>query len=540
MKSPSYVELLGRANESHFQDLLGQSTIRLLRVFNGQDFSVSSLRELFLELFQPAQALSDDAKRRIFFELLQPHEARNLVLSLGLPEPENAFECLIQLDFARGSRRYNLLLEQLSVVVIEESEVFDETEALIRVTPAYSLFSHQRKAVSDCMTQLAIRPYRVLLHMPTGAGKTRTAMNIIAQLLREHEPFSVLWLASVHELCEQSAQEFEKCWRSVGNREVTVHRFYGNADLHTTDIHDGVVVAGFQKLYKTANRDMTFLARLGDRVNLVVVDEAHQAIARSYRDVIESVISRNERTRLLGLSATPGRTYEVSEADRELSHFFGTSKVALRVAGFTNPIEYLVQSGYLAMPKFRSISGMADLKLNQSERIKLARDFEVPQHLINRLAENDLRNVQIVREVKALANRHKRILVFAATVKHAKLLAVVLRTIGVAVRSISHETPTAERRQTILWYKANSDDVRVLTNFGILTTGFDAPATSAAVIGRPTKSLVLFSQMVGRATRGHLAGGNREAEIVSIVDTELQGFGSLSEAFVNWDDVWDQ
>jgi superfamily II DNA or RNA helicase len=78
----------------------------------------------------------------------------------------------------------------------------------------------------------------------------------------------------------------------------------------------------------------------------------------------------------------------------------------------------------------------------------------------------------------------------------------------------------------------------VLANYGVLTAGFDAPNTSAALIARPTRSLVLYSQMLGRATRGPRAGGHQTAEIVTVIDTELPGFGSLVEAFHNWEDVW--
>ena len=80
----------------------------------------------------------------------------------------------------------------------------------------------------------------------------------------------------------------------------------------------------------------------------------------------------------------------------------------------------------------------------------------------------------------------------------------------------------------------------VIVNYGVLTTGFDAPAISAAVIARPTRSLVLYSQMVGRATRGTRAGGNEEAEIVTVVDPHLPGFGNVADAFRNWEDVWNE
>jgi len=162
----------------------------------------------------------------------------------------------------------------------------------------------------------------------------------------------------------------------------------------------------------------------------------------------------------------------------------------------------------------------------------------VPEAVLRRLAEDEVRNVSIVREVQDLMRRHRRTLVFAATVEHALLLATVLSALGVAAKSVSGSTPTAERSRTIAWYKDPAPEHRVLTNFGVLTTGFDAPATSAAVIARPTKSLVLFSQMVGRATRGRRAGGNAEAEVVTVVDTSLPGFGDLAQAFTNWEDVW--
>ena len=66
------------------------------------------------------------------------------------------------------------------------------------------------------------------------------------------------------------------------------------------------------------------------------------------------------------------------------------------------------------------------------------------------------------------------------------------------------------------------------------------PEISCAVIARPTDSLVLYSQMVGRAIRGTESGGNAEAEIVTVIDENLKGFGEVADAFMNWEDVWDE
>jgi superfamily II DNA or RNA helicase len=100
-------------------------------------------------------------------------------------------------------------------------------------------------------------------------------------------------------------------------------------------------------------------------------------------------------------------------------------------------------------------------------------------------------------------------------------------------------TDRITRERVIAKFKSSDPQPIVMCNYGVLTTGFDAPKTSAAVIARPTRSLVLYSQMVGRAIRGVRAGGNAEAEILTVVDPVLPGFGNLAEAFTNWEDVWD-
>lgn len=77
-----------------------------------------------------------------------------------------------------------------------------------------------------------------------------------------------------------------------------------------------------------------------------------------------------------------------------------------------------------------------------------------------------------------------------------------------------------------------------LLNYGVLTAGFDAPRTSCVVVARPTTSLVLYSQMIGRAMRGPRSGGNRKCQIYTIIDTKLNGSGSVAESFQNWEQLW--
>ena len=133
---------------------------------------------------------------------------------------------------------------------------------------------------------------------------------------------------------------------------------------------------------------------------------------------------------------------------------------------------------------------------------------------------------------------HKRMLVFAASVELTRLLAAVLNMRGVEGYAITGGTSKQARSNAVRAFKSNVTQSIVLVNYGVLTTGFDAPKASAGVIARPTKSLVLYSQMIGRLIRGPKAGGTESCEVVTVVDTRLPGFGDIAEAFSNWEDIW--
>jgi superfamily II DNA or RNA helicase len=226
--------------------------------------------------------------------------------------------------------------------------------------------------------------------------------------------------------------------------------------------------------------------------------------------------------------------------DAKLSEFFTNKKVTLHCEGYSSPVDFLICQGYLARPEFRQILNEHELDLSSIQKTNLIELTDIHSSVLALLAEDDYRNLIIFNELKGLVSRHQRVIVFSTTVAHAALLASLATLEGIAARTVTSNTSSKDRADAISWYKATDSEPRVLINFGVLTTGFDAPKTSAALIARPTKSLVLYSQMVGRAIRGRLAGGNENAEIVTVVDTQLPGFDSPAAAFENWDDVWQE
>jgi superfamily II DNA or RNA helicase len=374
--------------------------------------------------------------------------------------------------------------------------------------------------------------------MPTGAGKTRTAMHIVASHLIVNEPTVVCWLAQNAELLDQAADEFDHAWCALGNRSVNVIRYWGHRNPDILEAKDGVVVAGLAKMAALDKREPAKLLRFADRVSLTVIDEAHQAIAPTYAAILTALHTKRPRNALLGLTATPGRSWSDIAEDRRLSEYFDGAKVTLEVEGYNDPVSFLIDQKYLARPAFRTLNSEAGLKLSESDVAELASAIDVPEHILGRLGADTQRNLKIITASEDLATRHRRILVFAPSVENARMLVAILTLRQLEAHLVTGQTSGVERERIIRRFKSNAKQPIVIVNYGVLTTGFDAPATSAAVIARPTMSLVLYSQMVGRATRGTRAGGNAEAEIVTVVDPHLPGFGSIAEAFKNWEDVW--
>ena len=528
-----------RFDDAVIQELLGTSILELITLIDRDLLNRSKLIDLVVQLYTPAGLLLDSHSRSLLLELLDVRDAERLALVLGLNVTDSdVYGALKRMRIRRGSEREQALFDFFAL----PRPKIETVQAVPSTQPApaqYPMFEHQREAARKITAYLQSKHKRVVLHMPTGSGKTRTTMNIICEHLRQKEPTLVVWLAHSQELCEQAAEEFTKAWASLGNRELKVYLYWGDHDIDVTAIEDGFVVAGLSKAYQTATRQIQFITELGRRCSLVIMDEAHSAVAETYSILLDALVIQRRETGLLGLTATPGRTWLDIDEDEKLARFFHRQKVSLSIEGYDNPVDYLVDEGYLAEANFQPLRYDSGDQLSDADLEKIESSLEIPSYILEKLADDEQRNLRIYVEIERLAKTHNRIIVFATTVKHSDLLAAILQIRGYDARSITSKASSIERTTAISRYKAHAPDVRILCNYGVLTTGFDAPQTSAAVIARPTKSLVLYSQMVGRAIRGIKAGGNETAEIITIVDTQLPGFGSVAEAFTHWEDVWE-
>ncbi len=402
-----------------------------------------------------------------------------------------------------------------------------------RLEPNYSLYPHQRQVLRDIFRALASPERRAVVHLPTGAGKTRIASHAACRLLNEVESDSatIVWLASTEELCEQAADELSRAWMHLGLREVHVHRYWGNRSLDLRNLPSGFLVTGLAKLRAASDSDHTLLAHLAYQTAAAIFDEAHQAVAETYAFVTEQLCST--RPPLLGLTATPGRTARLTDADYRLAEMFNQTKVSIDPRGHDSPVTYLIQNQYLADPRFVPISFESEIGVKDPES-----GTDYSKNDLDTIGRNDARTFKIVELAREAATRHPRTIVFCPSVESAVECNRLLQSQGVTSYVVTASTNIDDRRAIIDRFRSDGRAHMVMFNYGVLTAGFDAPRTRCVIIARPTTSLVLYSQMAGRAMRGPRAGGNRTAEIMTVADTNLPGFGSVTDAFTNWEDLW--
>ncbi len=404
------------------------------------------------------------------------------------------------------------------------------------VNPKYSLYPYQRQVVNDLIRFLTTKG-RVVAHLPTGAGKTRVATHVASGLLNSspHDDRGLLiWLASTAELCEQATEELKLAWACLGRWNAPIHRLWGDYDTDISWISGGFLIAGLQKLWSISCYDRQSLIRLSSITAGIVFDEAHQSVAPTYESMVKALLWENPP--LLGLTATPGRGSVPNGSDTRLVELYGSNKVSIDPHGHPNAVAFLIEGEYLASPSFRQV-----LFENESSDIHESannNDSDYSSKLLEAIGNDQMRFTRVIDLVEQALRCHNRIMVFCPSVSNAVATGKELLCRGWSTGVITANTPSEERTQVINCYRNNNSTPMALLNYGVLTAGFDAPLTRCVVVARPTTSVVLYSQMVGRAMRGPRAGGNRYCEIYTVVDTNLPGFRSVADAFINWEELW--
>jgi len=534
------VECLKEMSEEQLSSLLPKGAAGFVNDLLGTD---SFQRESIAKAIARSRASEFVTEKRLRDELLNTVSPTTLVKifpTFELSEtPIGIFHYKHAIDWASNPDNFLSFAQNLGVAdQFTSSQSIDTSlTSIASVTPKYKLYPYQKK-ISDKVFSKLKEENRLLVHLPTGAGKTRTAMNIVVEHLRESPKHLVLWLADREELCQQAFNEFYKAWEFCGVRDSTIYGFYSSSSESLGGIDNGFIVAGLHtlnsiRLKNSRNLELLY-EKLREKVTLVIFDEAHKAVANTYKSIIEDFINSDKfNAKLIGLTATPGRKFGCTSIDSEnylLASFFNFNKVSMEISGFLSPIDYLVEYGYLAKAHFSSLNYM------HSEVTGYELQGENKNYTLQALANNHSRNKALLSTIKKEADLGKQIIVFACSVTHAQYISVALNCMGVASASIDSKLDTTgSRRLKISQYKKG--EIQVLTNYNVLTAGFDAPRTSVTVIAKPTNSLVEYLQMAGRAMRGVQSGGNEECWIYNVND-DIPEFQSINLAFEHWDQMW--
>ena len=355
------------------------------------------------------------------------------------------------------------------------------------------LFDYQEDMKSRIEKALCLHR-SVMAQMPTGTGKTYLLTAVIDSFVRANSKAKVWIVAHRRELVSQI--------------DETVRKFHSYSSA-TSSLLSSVKAMSIQWLMKHYDE-------IEEEPGLIVIDEAHHALAKTYKEMWE----RFPKAKFLGLTATPCR---------------------LNGKGFTDLFDVLVQSW--GVPEFISKGRLATYDF-----VSIKSDG-VTQRLIDSLqkrgADGDYQN----KEMDMLLNKKPSIerlyrsleefgkdrkgIVYAINISHAQKITKLYQEHGVKAIAIDSKTPATERQQDIEAFKKG--DIQVLVNVDIFSEGFDCPDVEFVQLARPTLSLAKYLQMVGRGLR--VAKGKKNCVIIDNVGL-YRVFGLPSQVW-NWNAMFE-
>lgn len=303
---------------------------------------------------------------------------------------------------------------------------------------------------------------RILLQLPTGAGKTLTAAAMLAGALDKGS--RSLFAAHRLELIDQTVSTFAR----LGILSIGVIR----ATDRRRDASQPIQVASIQTLARRSTPE---------GIRIVFIDEAHRSCSPTY---VKHIFEAFPDAVIVGLSATPCRT-----DGKPLGRWY--TKL-IQGSEFGATYSELIAQGHLVAPLVYSLPLLADMTTVRTT----AGDYNAED--LEKAVNTSALVGDVVREWKARGG-DRRTVVFAVSVAHSKHLVEQFTGAGISAEHLDGTTPEDLRRAILA--RLASGETRVVCNVGVLCEGWDLPACKCLVLARPTKSLALYMQMAGRILR---------------------------------------
>lgn len=344
------------------------------------------------------------------------------------------------------------------------------------------LRDYQQQAVESVEAEWS-KGNRTSVVIPTGGGKSTVIAALAARAYQRGE--RVVMLAHRAELLTQMASAVAQVDHSIPMYEIGVVRGTDN------DCEAAIIAATLQTL-ANSKRLQAVLPR-----HVTLVDECHHAGASSYHDVLNNLGAFDGFSKLCGFTAT--------------MHRDGNNGVALAdvftTIAFERDLGWAIDEGFLVEPY--GIVAHTDA-LDALDNLRIVAGDYGPKQLNALMEASD--TIKFVTAAIHQYARNRRMVVFAASVKQAEMLCGTLEAIGIAAQWVNGSMPYKKRLP--IYEAFRNGTIQALINVGILTEGADFPMCDAVVLARPTRSMNLYTQMVGRAIRLH--PGKTDALVLDI------------------------
>jgi superfamily II DNA or RNA helicase len=340
------------------------------------------------------------------------------------------------------------------------------------------LYPFQKEAKDAVLRHWEKGNRAALISLPTGSGKTIVFSETLQSSLSGKKDKGLV-LVHRDELLRQAIEKLNFVWPEVKVSTV---------DAASSNFAGQITIASVMSIVRRLDKI--------PRIHKVVTDEAHHAPARSWLKIYKRIDEILPDWQHLGVTATPVRTKGASD----LEAIFGKPV-------YVKSIFELIVEGYLSPLKgleVRTEISVEDVGIQGG-------DFIVEE--LSRVINTRERNRLVIENYLELAADRKA-LVFAADLNHARSLADMFKARGVSAAWVSGATPLSLRRSFL--EKLRSGELKVIVNCMVFTEGFDEPSLDAILVARPTRSLVLYCQMIGRGLRPY--PGKKNCLFIDFVD----------------------
>lgn len=515
----SLKKLISQLDNTLKTKILGEETTLILKYTfceNDTDAISTDIIDEAVALKDGISLVNNNKQRGLLIDSIRSQELKRL----GFKDHEEAKK-IYSKDIDRFFTEFNIEEAYREIVVFDEREnqeysipKYGENNGINAFLHPYQ-FRLKKKILNDYHNNYH---RRLLVTMPTGAGKTILAVEALVDLFRSNhrdKPLQIIWAVDRNELCEQSLQSFQKVWKQKGDYPVLAQRYWNKFDNLNNDNIAKITFASFKLMSPRLKKDDPEVLELFSKADLLVIDEAHGSEANTYKKVILIYDNINEKANILGLTATP---YRAGDSEfKSLKDLFHTYlEITDEQNGKVNsPMTYLIKREYLSRITYETLNAQ---KGNNSK-----------SEYYGLLHEN------VKQKCEELIENSSNTIIFAESKSHAIAIHLYLLQNSIENEIIIGETHPQKRKDYLSRFGDNKDPLSVIVNHQILSTGIDVPGMNSIMILAEINSPTLALQILGRAMRGPLNGGNKSNTIYLTMDNKnkLESYNMLEKIVLN-------